>query len=150
MTRMPASRARRLVEKLPTRFRIYPEERTGFYFEVWIYPTLFPMISHIDRLRAGTPAAIPSGIEGYVHPLKGKRHIGYILLREKYCDQITIIHECWHAVAWWSKRKRWKPDSCLSWNNWEKGIPASSTHERMAEAIGKMAAQIWRRVHGAR
>jgi len=54
MTRMPASRARRLVEKLPTGFRIYPEKRSE-YFWVWIYPTQAQMIRFSAHLRRTPP-----------------------------------------------------------------------------------------------
>ena len=141
MTHMPASRARRLVEKQPTGFRIYPEKR-GEYFWVWIYPTQAPMRREISRLR-GVPN-IPDAY-AYVHPVTTKGMIGYVLIWEKHLNHATVSHEIFHAVAWWAHRKRLDPVKCLSWKGWktQRGI---STHERMAEAMGKITAEFWRRV----
>ena len=143
MSHMPASRARRLLKFKPTRFRIYPEERTGFYFEVWIYPERTMMIQHIARLR-GTDRLDVDAL-AYTHPLTVKRLIGDVLIWGKSLDKWTVSHELFHAVAWWAHRKRLDPAKCLSWKGWktQRGI---ATHERMAEAMGKMTAEFWRRV----
>jgi hypothetical protein len=147
MTHMPAARAHRLVEKLPTGFRIYPE-KSSEYFWVWVYPTQAQMIRFSAHLRRTAADLVPDAL-AYVHPVTTKGMIGYVLIWEKHLNHATVSHEIFHAVAWWAHRKRLDPVKCLSWKGWktQRGI---ATHERMAEAMGKMAAQFWRHIHDAR
>jgi len=75
--------------------------------------------------------------------------IGYVLIWEKHLNHATVSHEIYHAVAWWAHRKRLDPVKCLLVERLktQRGI---ATHERMAEAIGKMTrileTRSWRKV----
>jgi hypothetical protein len=134
----------------PAIFRVSPESKYGFYFNVFVFSTCKEMQEAADLFGKETGAngeyfdtsAITFAHRRWFEPEDGSkfvwsREIGAMFFNEETLCMEVVCHECAHAGLRWLEQKK------LSLESLEMGdLSVSSVEERFAMAVGMMAKQI--------
>jgi hypothetical protein len=145
------------------KFKVYPETRHGFYFEVHVYPTQKRMVAACNKY--GNPENVgyfdPAGAATLCHRVgyenrRLKRNIwshklGIIVFWRGEVNAETIAHETAHAILEWAFWKKIKAGRAMM-PPIRQGAPklaerADNDEERFCYAVGDVVNQIARFAH---
>lgn len=126
------------------KFRVYPESRRGFYFEVRIYSTLKEMRDGLNKLCGNNSTFFKdalAGVKGFQQKgwrnkgrLTWSKTLGVIAFNQQHIGTEVVSHESTHAAIAWMRAKelRLYADDYVTDDN----------EERFCNAVGVIAKQI--------
>lgn len=143
MNRVSIGRAKKIL-RIPdpvATFNIYPEWKDKLYFQCQVFRTQAQLNRYIGH-RYGRRHNISAKTEVF-KPRKPalriattSRCIGILYFSLFTCTDNTVAHEVHHAVTWWAKQMRLRPETAMK--------SGHATHERIAEAAGCMVSGFWK------
>jgi len=134
------------------KFRLYPEpDHSRLFVRAYVFERRKDQLK-FWRMMGGCigreASAAHSEIERYLPNGRKDGVIGCAVFRRKTLGAGLVTHELLHAVAAWARRKKITTES-LGERGDDGVIPQDAPEERMAQAIGQMTAQFWRRAIAA-
>jgi len=139
-------------ERLFWKFRLYPEPgKSRLFVRAIVFRRRKDQLAFWklmgDRIGRSAGAA-HSEIERYLPSGRKDGLIGIAVFRHSTLGAGLVTHELMHAVSAWARRKR-IPTASLGERGGDGIIPPNAPEERMAQAIGQMTAQFWRKAIAA-
>lgn len=129
------------------KFRIYPESRRGYYFDVKVFPTIEALRKYAERWGArhvepnrfaNTDAAV------LPYTTTGHKTLGEIVFHKASLGAAIVTHEATHAALKWVDAKRVNVDRVVRQGNTDIGI---ENEERFCDAVGSLVEQIGRHLY---
>jgi hypothetical protein len=131
------------------KFRIYPESRRSYYFDVKVFPTEEKMRKYAERwgARHVDPSRFANAEAAMLpYTIKGGKTLGEIVFHKAQIGIVTVAHEATHAALRWADSARVSVDRDVRESNTDIG---TQNEERFCDAIGTLVLQMMGLMHDA-